>query len=339
MKSRKLIPGLISTCAALVCSTFIQSTALAEDKVRLRFQTYFGTELDSVSKQFVKNVKEWSGGSLRIQLFRGGELVSSERMVDAVSKGTIDMAHGVGAYWSGQMDIGSLEAGLPGAWTNLAEAQDIFFNQGFSDLLSEAYGERGVHYLTTGFGGRYDLLTKDPVNGLDDLKKMKVRASPGVAKVLKKLEIPSVYLPSQELYVGMSTGVINGVIYGGPFDYVSLKLHETAKHFTTLNMLTPGWTETYMINQKRWNKLSDKHKEVLNRAVKQMAEDAHQAFVGNDERILNSDTFNVGVLPQQDVSRITNAAQSVWDAEAARSERNAKAVQLLRDNAKQQGRL
>ncbi|WP_261842202.1 TRAP transporter substrate-binding protein DctP [Aliamphritea ceti] len=339
MNRRKLIQGAIGTCAALVCSTFIQSNAIAGDKVRLRFQTYFGTEMDSVNKAFVKNVKEWSGGSLRIQLFRAGELVSSDQMVDSVSKGTIDMAHGVGAYWSGQMDIGNLEAGLPGAWSTIDEAKDLFFNQGFSDLLSEAYAEKGVHYITTGFGGRYDLLTKDPVNTLDDLKKMKVRASPQAAKVLKELEIPSVYLPSQELYVGMSTGVINGVIYGGPFDYVSLKLNETAKYYTTLNMLTPGWTETYMMNQSKWDNLSDEHKDVLTRATKQMAEDAHQVFTGSDEEILKQDTFVVSALSDEDSTRITTAAQKVWNEEAGRSDRNAKAVAILRDNAKKQGRL
>lgn len=339
MNRRKLIRGAIGTCAALVCSTLIQSQAFAEDKVRLRFQTYFGTEMDSVSKAFVKNVKEWSGGSLRIQLFRAGELVSSDQMVDSVAKGTVDMAHGVGAYWSGQLDIGVIEAGLPGAWSTIDEAKDIFFNQGFSDLLSEAYAEKGVHYLTTGFGGRYDLLTKEPVNTLDDLKKMKVRASPQAAKVLKELDIPSVYLPSQELYVGMSTGVINGVIYGGPFDYVSLKLNETAKYYTTLNMLTPGWTETYMINQGKWDKLSDEHKAVLSRAVKQMAEDARQVFTGSDGDILKADTFVVSELSEADSKRITNAAQKVWDEEAGRSDRNAKAIAILRDNAVKQGRL
>lgn len=339
MNRRKLIRGAIGTCAALICSTLIQTNAIADDKVRLRFQTYFGTEMDSVSKAFVKNVKEWSGGSLRIQLFRAGELVSSDLMVDSVSKGTIDMAHGVGAYWSGQMDIGNLEAGLPGAWSNIDEAKDLFFNQGFSDLLSDAYAEKGVHYLTTGFGGRYDLLTKEPVNTLDDLKNMKIRAAPQAGKVLKELEIPSVNLPSQELYVGMSTGVINGVIYGGPFDYVSLKLNETAQYYTKLNMLTPGWTETYMINQKKWNSLSDEHKTVLSRAVKQMAEEAHQVFTGGDEEILNNNTFVVSELSKEDTTRITTAAQAVWDEEGGRSERNAQAVALLRENAKKQGRL
>jgi len=339
MNRRKFIRGAMGTCAALVCSAFIQSQAIAEDKVRLRFQTYFGTEMDSVTKKFVKNVKQWSDGSLRIMLYRGGDLVSNDQMVSSVSKGVIDMAHGVGAYWSGQMDIVNIESGLPGAWSTVDEAKDIFFNQGFSNLLSEAYAEKGVQYLTTGFGGRYDLLTKEPVKSLDDLKEMKLRASPQAAKVLKELGISSVFLPSQELYVGMSTGVINGLIYGGPYDYVSLKLNETAKHYTTLNMLTPGWTETYMMNQKKWNSLSDKHKEVLTRAVNQMADDAHEVFTGSDADILQKNVFVVNSLSKEDSARITTAAQTVWDEEEGRSERNAKAVAILRDNAKKLGRL
>lgn len=337
MKRRKFF-GVIATCAALTC-TLVQSNAFAADKTRLRFQTYYGTEMDSVTKQFVKNVKEWSNGELRIQLFRGGDLVSNDGIFEAVSKGTLDMGHGVSAYWSGQVDMGNLETGIPGAWASVSEAKDIFLNQGFSDLVKESYAEHGVYHVTNGFGGRYDLLTKEPVQRLDDLKNMKIRASTQAAAVLKELDIPSVNLPAQELYVGLSTGVIDGVIYGGPFDYEALKLHETARHYTTLNMLTPGWTETYMVNQKKWDSLSKSHQDILTRAYDQMADEISLVLANGDKEILAKNLFEMNALSPEDSGRLTQAAQNVWNKEGARSDRTAKAVAILRANAEQKGRL
>lgn len=113
IKRRRFFLGAVAGCAALVMSV-LTLPAVAEDKVRLRFQTFYGTEMDPVTKQFVKNVKEWSNGSLRILMFRGGELISNDQLLGAVSKGTVDMVHGYGAYWSGTVDMGNLEAGLPG---------------------------------------------------------------------------------------------------------------------------------------------------------------------------------------------------------------------------------
>src|SRR5690625_6195823 len=70
-----------------------------------------------------------------------------------------------------------------------------------------------------------------------------------MARVLEGFDVPTVFLPAEELYVGLSTGVIDGVLYGGPLEYEQLKLNEVAKHYTTLNLLYPGWTENIIINQ------------------------------------------------------------------------------------------
>lgn len=73
------------------------ATTAAADTVRLRFHTFYGTEIDPIADKFRDYVKEASGGSLRIQYFRGGELVASDQFADAVAKGTLDIVHGHGA--------------------------------------------------------------------------------------------------------------------------------------------------------------------------------------------------------------------------------------------------
>ncbi|WP_424990680.1 TRAP transporter substrate-binding protein [Fluviibacterium sp. S390] len=316
------------------------ATVASADTTRLRFHTFYGTEIDPILKKFRDTVKENSGGDLRIQTFHGGELVASDQLLEAAKKGSIDIAHGHGGYWSGQVDIGNIEAGLPGGWTSLDEARAFFDSEPVDALLTAAYDEAGVVYLGKGYGHDYDLLTKEPVTSLDDLKTRKIRATSNVAKVLEYFEIPTVYLPAGELYIGMSTGVIDGAIYGGPIEYEQLKLNETAKHYTRLNMLMPGWTETFLANKEKWDGLSDEHKAIMEEAIAQFAADITGWLAeGNQSVVDKGDVFEFAVLPDEDSKQLTVAAQAVWQEEAERSARNAELIDLLVANAKAQGRL
>lgn len=331
--------GQIATGLA---ATLLLGTAAIADTTRIRFHTFYGTEIDDIAKKFRAAVEENSGGELKIQYFRGGELVASDQFVDAVSKGSIDVAYGVGSYWPGMVDMGNIEAGLPGFWTSKDEATAIFENATFAKLLSDAYAEQGVTLIGRGYGSDYDLLTKKPVTSLDDLKSMKIRATGQVAKVLQAFDIPTVYLPAQELYIGMSTGVIDGAIYGGPVEYEQLKLNEVATHYTFLNMLNPGWTDTIIANPKTWEGLSEKNRAALQEAIDQYAADIHAWLEDGNNAIIEAgdqSIFTFATLPAEDSARLTEAAQSVWQEEAAKSERNAAAIGILVENAKAQGRL
>lgn len=333
---------ILSRFAVGLAATLLLGTAAQSDTTRVRFHTYYGTEMDDIAKTLRDTVKEKSNGELRIQYFRGGELVNSDQFVEAISQGSIDIAYGVGSYWPGTVEIGNIEAGLPGFWTSKDEAAAIFNDETFAKLLDEAYAEQGVTLIGRGFGSDYDLLTKEPVSSLDDLKTMKIRATGQIAKVLQAFDVPTVYLPAEELYIGLSTGVIDGAIYGGPLEYEELKMHEVAKNYTFLNMLNPGWTDTIIANPKLWDSLSDEHRTILSDAVAQYAADIHAWLEDGNNAIIDAgedSIFTFATLPAEDSARLTEAAQVVWQEEAAKSERNAQAIEIMVDNAKAQGRL
>jgi len=333
MNSRNLLKTtLFGVAVALV------ATSASADTVRLRFHTYYGTEMDDIAKKMQEMVREESDGSMRIQYFRGGELVDSDQFVEATASGTIDVAYGVGSYWPGQVDIANIEAGLPGAWTSADEAREVF--EQLNPILEEAYAEKGVTLIGRGFGSNYDLLTKEPVDSLEDVKGAKVRATGQMAKVLDDFDVNTVFLPAEELYVGLSTGVIDGVLYGGPVEYEQLKFNEVATNYTFLNLLNPGWTDTIIVNSNVWEKLSEEQQSILKKAVDQYSSEIHQWLEDGNARVIEEgDGFTYKTLPEEDSRSLAQAAQKLWEAEAAKSDRAAEAIEILRENAKEQGRL
>lgn len=337
MKRRNILKAAAAGLAAAPLA--ISSTnAQAASKVRLRMQTYWGTESDEIHDQFLDDVKVASNKSLRIKRFRGSELVPNADMFQAVSKGTIDMCQGYAGYWPGQLDIASIEAGLPGAWTNYDEAQYIMESKGLIDLIREGYAEQGVHYLGPIMGGPFDLLTTKPVKSLDDLKNMKIRATPSVAKILEKFDIPTVYLPGGELYLALSTGTIDGVIYAGTNEYKAMKLYESAKYYTFLNMVNPGYTDQMLINKAKWDSMSDEHRRIIEMAYAKHARKMHTWMVSGSIDAGTSGLFEFSTLPDEDSARLRKAARVLWEEEAAKSPRNAKAIEIIAAAAKATGR-
>ncbi|GAJ07686.1 unnamed protein product, partial [marine sediment metagenome] len=238
-----------------------------------------------------------------------------------VGDGTLEMGVGFGAYWPGMIDVGIIESGLATAWANYGQALYFWYGKGFGDLVREAYAEHNVHYICPEFGSDYELLTKGPVSSLDDMKGLKIRATASTAAILEKFDIATVYLPPEELYVSLATGVIDGVIYGGAFDYENLKLQEVASYYTKILLLNPGYVDNHFVNMDAWNALPEDLQRIVEIATWYLADDFHRfAEVGNYET-LGKELFATASLPPEDGARLVAASQDAWDEEAAKSPR------------------
>ncbi|MCB1401087.1 MAG: ABC transporter substrate-binding protein, partial [Rhodobacteraceae bacterium] len=91
-----------------------------------------------------------------------------------------------------------------------------------------------------------------------------------------------------------------------------------------------------------WDGLSEEHRAILQEAIDQYAADIHAWLEDGNGAIKDAGDggiFTFATLPAEDSARLTEAAQTVWQEEADKSERNAQAIGLLVENAKAQGRL
>lgn len=330
MNRRKFVKTAVGGSA--VAALAAPSLASAAKTTRLRFQSYWGKEAQHLYKQLSEDVKVASDGSLKIKWYPGGSIVPDAEMLTAVSADTLDMAQGFGSYWPGKVDMAMLESGVAASWTTYDEAQYLFKNT-LTDLAREAYAEQGVYYLGPMLGGAYDLLTTKPIKSLDDLKTMKIRATPMVAKVLERFDVPTVFMPASELYVGLSTGTIDGCIYGGPVEYYGLKLYEVAKYYTTLDMLHPGFSDCMLVNLESWNALTPANQKILQLAVDKHCEAQHAWLMGASFDPEYSSKFEFSRLSAEDSRKLRESAQNLWEEEAKKSERTKKAVDALKQIA------
>lgn len=347
MNNKKFAPQTVPTSvkAGLACLV-LAGSALAfpgavfaqdGDVIQIRMQRYTDAGEDKIFNRYKDMLAEASDGRIILNIFRGGELVPNDQMFSALRSGTLDAINGYGGYWGGQMDTAVLESGIPMAWTSLEEARELWNERGLGDLLAENYARLGVHYTVPVFGGKFDLLTKEPVETLADLSELKIRATPSASRVLDHFDIPTVFIPPQEFYIALSTNSIDGLVYGGPYDYSVLNLNEVATHYTEIDMLYPGFVDSILVNQNVWNGMSEDLQEIFTEVTAEWADYRHQKYVEWNEEAAH--LFEVTSLPESDVLAMTEAAQEVWDAEAEKSPRAAEAIEMIRNMARDKGRL
>lgn len=322
----------------LLLTLIMLEVLFAEEKsYRLRVQSYYPPTLIHGHKRFAKLVDEMSAGRIKMMLFVGGELVASDNILKAVKAGTIDMGIGSGPYFS-ELKIGTIEMGLPFAWLDPFEAELAFEQFGLGKLVAEEYAEHGVHYISHAYAAPYNLITKTPLKSVEQLKKLKIRATSAAGKTLSKLGTATVYLTPEDMYLALSTGQVDGVLFGGMLEYQSMKFFEVAKYYNATSFLNPIVDGIFM-NKKKWESLPKDLQAIITAAAQRLRWEYYNSVMAEEYKLRDQRKEYTTYFSEEDVIKLTEAAQSVWDEEAKKSPRNSRAIEIYRKLGRIMGRL
>lgn len=197
----------------------------------------FITEL---SEPWAEYVNEKTDGRVNIHLFPNVALGPLTKAYDDLSGGVYDFGMVIGGYLIDTPLYPMSIADLPFAIPNSHVATEVMtkFKEKY---MNDVFG-KGVTFLSTSSTDPYQLVSKKPVESLEDIKHMKINSSlPGVIEVLKQLEAVPVSQPNTEIYEGIQRGIVDGAIYTGTGS-VSFKFYEVAPYMTMLDVATASQT-------------------------------------------------------------------------------------------------
>lgn len=304
----------------------------------IKLQSYYPAGMMDAETKFAEKVAKESAGRIKIAPYSGGELVPSSQILSAVKTGTIGMGRGMGHHFT-ETPIGPIESGMPLAWTSVQEAQAIFKDQGLEKIIGEEYAKHGVKYLGPVWAAPYHFLAKRPIRNLDDMRKMKIRAVGASAKMLGKLGVKTVSMPPEDIYLALTTGQIDGVLYGSAYEYKETKYYEGGRFFNTTPILDPI-VDTLVINKKLWESMPADLQAVVQKAADEFRSGYYNWITAQDQDTIKELFKNTSTsFSEEDMKQMTEAAMTVWTEQANKSPANKKAVEIIKKAAKDAGRL
>lgn len=261
MKSKKALFPIVNVCFFLLFSLSLMGMQHAQcaQNITALSKTYnwkmtstfpAGHHENTILKRFIDTMNTRTDGKVKIALFEA-TLGAPTDQWDMLKNNAIQIAYLGEAYNTGRMPISSM-LNLPFEVSDMATTA----------LLYEEWAKAGYLKEIT---DNFKLLGQTPVDLMQfffrnkkvmtqaDLKGMKIRTVSALhGQVVTTLGAAGVSMPGGEMYMGLQTGIIDGIITGiGGFN--DRKLYETCKY----GMEFPIAAGIFVLamNKETWNSL------------------------------------------------------------------------------------
>ncbi len=214
---------------------------------------------------WMKWVERHAGGSLRIQPYWSGSLLSSEHSMHELRHGVVDVGLITPIYARGGAHLIRAQAGFYGGLTTFEQQTALWRCMAAAD---PQFG-RELHelkVLAVQGGNLPGIVTRDrPIRTLADLRGLRLRAPSELLSVLKDLGADPIDMPMGEVYSALAKGVLDGVV-APPDTLKSLHFAEVAKYFNTIKIPRGAYAARAM-GERRWRSLTEAQRALLERST------------------------------------------------------------------------
>lgn len=231
--------------------------------------------------KWIKWVEQESRGTIRIQPYWSGSILSSEHSMAELRHGVADIGLITPIYARGGTHLIRVQAGFYAGLTTF-EQQVALYRCMVSYDTQFDHELNGLVVLAVQGGNLPGIVTRErTINTLQDLNGLRIRAPVELLRVLKQFGADPVDMPMGEVYPALAKGVLDGVV-APPDALRSLHFGEVAKHFNTIEIPRGAYAARAM-GLKRWNALSPAQQDLLRRSEPVWEEAlAHELKKAND---------------------------------------------------------
>ena len=218
----KLNRRTVLSTAAAVAIGFSTFAASAETTLRLSHLSPPESDMDKWAHQFAERVAAETDGRVTVRIFPASQLGDWEEVYEQLSQGAVDLAiQSISTKFDSRLAI----TWFPYTAVDYESAKEAWNTNGFLfNIVDELVAPQQINVLAPyafGLGGMaVGKPVDDPKNPEADHSDLKIRVWPsGVPThkpTLERLGYSTTTMPWAELYTGVQTGVIDGMVGGVP---------------------------------------------------------------------------------------------------------------------------
>ncbi|MCT4657035.1 MAG: TRAP transporter substrate-binding protein [Cohaesibacter sp.] len=321
------------TAAAGASSLAAPAVHAAGKPIKWRLQTYAGAALaEHVIKPSIDAFNKAANGEMEIELYFADQLVPTGELFRAMQRGTIDAVQSDDDSIAAPVDVSVFGGYFPFASRYSLDVPALFNHWGLKEIWQEAYDEvEGVTWLSAGAWDPCHFATKDPINSLADLKGKRVFTFPTAGKFLSRFGVVPVTLPWEDIEVAMQTGELDGIAWSGITEDYTVGWADVTNYFLT-NNISGAWAGSYFANSERWNELPEHLKTLFNLCMDSSHYYRQHWYWAGEAKLRTQGTkMKLTSIPDEEWATVEAEAQKFWDEIAAKSDRNARVVKILKD--------
>jgi TRAP-type C4-dicarboxylate transport system substrate-binding protein len=281
--------------------------------VQLRYSNFFPApqKHSILAEQWCKDVEKVTNGKVKVKHYPGSTLTPPTQTYDSVVKGIADIGLSIFGYTMGKFPI-MTAIDLPLGYKSGYVATKLI-NAYYNKFKPKELDEVKVMYLHAHGPGFVN--TKKPVNKLEDMKGLKLRATGQTAQLVKALGGAPVAMPISESYDALSRGVVDGILC--PFDGFKVwKLDEVVGN-TTRDFDCAYSTGFFVVmNKDKWNSIPPDAQAAIEKLNQEYIEKQGKLWdeIDKEGYDLTKQRGNKVIdLPPEEMARWVKAARPVID--------------------------
>ncbi|EBA14029.1 TRAP dicarboxylate family transporter, DctP subunit [Roseobacter sp. CCS2] len=301
------------------------ATAATAQDFALRFQSSdpAGNPNYELKVEWAESVSALTNGRVAIEMLPVNSIVQHTETQDAVAAGIIDGHITDTSYFTGKDAAFGLIANPVGAWSSPYEMFAFLEYGGGNELMREILEPYGLHFIGATTPGLEAFISKVPLDGVDDLAGLKMRAPEGlVQQVFAAAGAAPVNLPGSEVFTSLDKGVIDAADYT-----VFSTNHAQGMHDVATHPVYPGFHSMPLvevsINKATWDSMPADIQAILEMSVRDFAHNMVGKLAANDTLAVaeaNADpNITVHNWSAAERAKFRTIAQGEWGKVASQS--------------------
>ncbi|MEM7071474.1 MAG: TRAP transporter substrate-binding protein [Pseudomonadota bacterium] len=326
--------------------TSIVAVGVSAKEITIRVQSVIPAKADEVKllKDFADDVAALTNNEVKFEILPAGAVVGVKETLDAVDSGLIEGGFAWTHYWSGKhpaaMLFGSPVAGAGVGIDNIAFLSWFQYGGG-RELYDQLWKEMGVNvkgFMLQPVGPEALGWFKEPIKSLDDFRKYRFRAPPGIpGQTYKDIGIASVSMGGGDILPALEKGTLDAAEWCCPKPDSVFGFQKVLKHYYLQGLHQIVVNADLYINGDVYRSLTPHQQKAIEIAANASLSKAMSYRIYENGKALKDLTENHGVIlhdtPADYFPAYMNAARATIKKNAEQNAFFAKVWESQRDFA------
>lgn len=284
MSFKNNFPRLIFSSALLIATV---DQVMAETVLRYAEATpNRGVRADALM-YFSDQLREQSGGDLKLDIHWGGALLKYSATLSGVSAGSADMGSVLAAYEPQKMralSVGDIPVPQSDTWVGMRAMYELMTK---NDELQKSFEKSGVVYVTnfSTSAMQFECAGDVRIEKLEDFSGKKVRASAIYAKILDDAGANMVNFTYSEVYQALDTGLVD---CSGSYLY-AMQAFKTPEVISSLSLMEWGQIAGFamVMNKWAWDDLTSGQQGLMRKVGSEMIDFYAEKIISENKSVLD----------------------------------------------------